>query len=262
MRRKRRVSSRLVEATVSRYDFDAPRLFVSTDLQQGAEAALDRQQTNYLANVLRLEAGDSVLIFNGRDGEWRARLGGSRKAATLVAQEQTRPQTESPDLDYLFAPLKHARLDYMVQKATEMGVRRLVPVITRRTQAARVNVDRMRANAIEAAEQCGILAVPDVAEPVKLEKALADWPADRLLIFCDEDAPVQDPIAALRMRAGAAKLALLIGPEGGFDESERRLVSGAPGALAISLGPRILRADTAAIAALALVQAALGDFSV
>ena len=247
---------------VSRYEFDAPRLHVDFDLRPGARATLDRDQTNYLANVLRLRENDGVLVFNGRDGEWRARLlGGSRKSADLAIEDCLRPQIVGPDLDYLFAPLKHARLDYMVQKATEMGVRRLRPVITRRTQVARVNLERMRANAVEAAEQCGILAIPEIAEPQALEQALATWPPDRLLIFCDEDAPVADAIGALRGRDRPEKFALLIGPEGGFEANERQLIGGLPQSLAISLGPRILRADTAAVAALALVQACLGDLA-
>ena len=177
-------------------------------------------------------------------------------------EEQTRAQEKSGGLHYLFAPLKHARLDYMVQKAVEMGVSRLAPVVTRRTQTARVNLERMRANAIEAAEQCGIICLPEIAEPVTLEKALASWPQDRKLIFCDEHEAVSDPVAALRLAIPdrGAPLALLIGPEGGFEDSERRLILDMPQAAPLSLGPRILRADTAAVAALAIVQAAIGDW--
>ena len=248
---------------MSRYEFDAPRLFVDAPLRAGATIPLGREQTNYLMNVLRLGEADSILVFNGRDGEWRARLsGGSRKAAILEAIEQTRAQDYGPDLHYLFAPLKHARLDYMVQKATEMGVSLLAPVFTRRTQASRVNLERMRANAVEAAEQCGILSVPEVADAVRFEQALSAWPDDRLLIICDEDAPVADPVEALRQVAakGLSKFALVIGPEGGFDESERRLMEQISNRVLISLGPRIVRADTAAVAALALAQACLGDW--
>ena len=246
---------------MSRYDFAAQRLFVDAPLASGARIALSREQANYLLNVLRLAAGDSVIIFNGIDGEWRAMLADTgRKAASLDVVEALRAQEAGPDIHYLFAPLKHARLDYMVQKAVEMGAARLRPVLTRRTQAQRVNLERMRANVIEAAEQCGILTIADIEEPLSLEKALAQWPQDRLLVFCDEDAPMADPVAAIRLRAKpGAPIAVLIGPEGGFDPAERALLMRMEQTLAISLGPRILRADTAAVAALALVQAAIGD---
>ena len=246
---------------MSRYDFAAQRLFVDAPLSSGARIALSREQANYLLNVLRLTAGDSVIIFNGINGEWRAELADTgRKAASLDVVEALRAQEAGPDIHYLFAPLKHARLDYMVQKAVEMGASRLRPVLTRRTQAQRVNLERMRANVIEAAEQCGILTIADIEEPLTLEKTLAQWPQDRLLVFCDEDAAMADPVAAIRHRAApGAPIAVLIGPEGGFDPSERTLLMRMEQTLAISLGPRILRADTAAVAALALVQAAVGD---
>ena len=246
---------------MSRYDFTAQRLFVDAPLSGGARIDLSREQANYLLNVLRLAAGDSVIIFNGIDGEWRAVLADTgRKAASLDVVEALRAQEAGPDIHYLFAPLKHARLDYMVQKAVEMGAARLRPVLTRRTQAQRVNLERMRANVIEAAEQCGILTLAEIEEPLSLEKALAQWPQDRLLVFCDEDAPMADPVAAIRLRAKpGAPIAVLIGPEGGFDPAERALLMRMEQTLAISLGPRILRADTAAVAALALVQAAIGD---
>ena len=246
---------------MSRYDFTAQRLFVDAPLAEGARITLSREQANYLLNVLRLAAGDSVIIFNGIDGEWRAVLADTgRKAASLDVTQAIRAQEAGPDIHYLFAPLKHARLDYMVQKAVEMGASRLRPVLTRRTQAQRVNLERMRANVIEAAEQCGILTIADIEEPLTLEKALAQWPQDLLLVFCDEDASMADPVAALRQRAApGAPIAVLIGPEGGFDPSERALLMRMEQTLAISLGPRILRADTAAVAALALVQAAVGD---
>lgn len=245
-----------------RYDFDAPRLFVDQPMRVSARLGLDRDQSNYLLNVLRLAEGDRILVFNGRDGEWLAGLRLiSKKSAELELLEAARPQETGSDLHYLFAPLKHARLDYMVQKAAECGVSRLVPVLTRRTQNTRVNLERMRANAIEAAEQCGILTIPDVDEPRKLESVLAGWPADRLLIVPDEDAPVQDPLEALSgARDGAGRMAVLIGPEGGFDPAERKMFRAVPNVLVLSLGPRILRADTAAVAALSLVQAALGDW--
>ncbi|MDB5570613.1 MAG: Ribosomal small subunit methyltransferase [Hyphomicrobiales bacterium] len=248
---------------MARYDFNAQRLFVEADLAANARAPLTREQSNYLVNVLRLRDGDALHAFNGRDGEWRVRLSmESRRDAVLVAEEMVRAQEPAGDLRYLFAPLKHARLDYMVQKAVEMGASRLAPVMTRRTQAQRVNLERMRANAVEAAEQCGVLSIPEVDETQKLEKALQDWDPARKLIFCDEDAPPGDPVARLREIAGAAAppLAVLIGPEGGFDEGERRMLLACPFVVCISLGPRILRADTAAVAALAVVQSALGDW--
>jgi 16S rRNA (uracil1498-N3)-methyltransferase len=243
-----------------RYDFTASRLYVETDLAPGKLVTCRPDQVNYLRHVLRLNAGDRILVFNGRDGEWQASIGEARKGAmTLHAESQVRPQQGAPDIDYLFAPLKRARLDYMVQKATEMGVARLRPVFTRRTTPERINGARMRANAIEAAEQCGILRVPEVLEPETLGAALAHWQVERHLVFCDEDSEAADPLAALRSLA-RGPIALLIGPEGGFDAGERELITSQPFALSISLGPRILRADTAAVAALALVNATLGDW--
>jgi 16S rRNA (uracil1498-N3)-methyltransferase len=245
---------------MSRYDFNAQRLFVEADLGEGASLTLGGDQANYLRNVLRLDAGDAVLVFNGRDGEWRAELARSgKREARLAVTSRIRQQEAGPDIAYLFAPLKRSRLDYMVQKATEMGVARLCPVLTRRTVAERVNVERMRANAIEAAEQCGILRVPAVDEPAKLERVIGGWDNSRPLIFCDEGSEHADPLVVLgRVKPGP--LALLVGPEGGFDEAERELLSTQPFVTRISLGPRILRADTAAVAALALVNAALGDW--
>jgi 16S rRNA (uracil1498-N3)-methyltransferase len=249
------------------HEFKFQRLFVEAPLHEGAVIAATATQSNYLLNVLRLGEGDEVLLFNGRDGEWRAALArAGKRAVTLDARERIRLQTRGPDLDYLFAPLKHARLDYMVQKAAEMGVARLRPVLTRRTIALRVNLERMRLNAIEAAEQCGILHVPEVVLPAKLEVVLADWDPQRLIVFCDEGAAVANPVDALGQRAGprggneTRPLALLVGPEGGFDPGERETILEKSCVLAISLGPRTLRADTAAVAALALVNATLGDW--
>src|SRR4029079_15382075 len=239
-------------------DFHDVRLFVEPPLAVAAPIACTKEQANYLLNVLRLRAGADILVFNGRDGERRARLAEvGKRRCTLECLTPTRPQRDGPDVHYLFAPLKHARLDYMVQKATEMGVAHLQPVLTRRTLAARVNLERMRANAIEAAEQCGVLRVPSVGEPLKLDTLLAAWDPERKLIFCDEAANVANPLTALAA-VEAKPLAVLIGPEGGFDVSERALLRQQPNALAISLGPRVMRADTAAVAALALVNAALG----
>jgi len=246
-----------------RYDFTAHRLFVEAPLAQEAQVDLDRGQTNYIRNVLRLPQGAEILAFNGRDGEWRAAVSAAnRKAVALIAKEMIRPQPAAFDLHYLFAPLKHARLDYMVQKAVEMGAGQLRPVLTRRTQAERLNLDRMRANAIEAAEQCGILSIPDIAPPMRLESLLGGWGPERLLVFCDEDAPARNPLEALRPLAAEKPrpLAILIGPEGGFDQQERDALLALPQVVRLSLGPRILRADTAAVAALALVQAKLGDW--
>src|ERR1051325_4748837 len=183
---------------MARYDFRTPRLYVDTPLGEGVTVALAREAANYLINVLRLKAGNEVLFFKGREGECRARLDlTGRKSARLEATERLREQTPPSDLHYLFAPLKHARLDYMTQKAVEMGASRLCPVITRHTQSERINLERMRANAIEAAEQCGILTIPEVTEAVKLDALIRDWSADRLLVFCDEEADVKDPVAAL-----------------------------------------------------------------
>jgi 16S rRNA (uracil1498-N3)-methyltransferase len=242
-----------------RYDFRTPRLFLAASLEGGQDVVLDRAQTNYLRNVLRLQQGDEVLLFNGRDGEWRARLsaGGKRELSAAVG-ERSREQPRPSDLHFLFAPLKHARLDYLVQKAVEMGVSRLQPVLTRHTQVARVNLERMRANVVEAVQQCGILTLPEVAEPVSFAAAIAD--SDRFLVFCDEDAEVKDPVAALMADRGTSPLSVLIGPEGGFAEDERQTLLRRQNVGRISLGPRILRADTAAVAALALVQAVLGDW--
>ncbi|MEO1067082.1 MAG: 16S rRNA (uracil(1498)-N(3))-methyltransferase [Pseudomonadota bacterium] len=252
-----------IQATMARYAFRMQRLFVDHPLVEGERCALDKQQSNYLINVLRMRAGDDVLLFNGRDGEWRATIADdAKKAAALSVAEQTRAQTEAADIDYLFAPLKHARLDYMVQKAVEMGASRLRPVITAHTQTTRLNLDRMRANVIEACEQCGILNVPSVLEPVKLASVLSDWRDGddaRKLIFCDEGDEGDDPVSILRAME-PSRLAILIGPEGGFSEDERKDLKARDFVTAIPLGPRILRADTAAVAALAIVQASVGDW--
>ena len=243
-------------------DFKSPRLFVDSPLAAGAHVALDRDQSNYLGNVLRLAAGATVLVFNGRDGEWQAGISGRKRADSLTIMTRTRAQDRLPDVAYVFAPLKHARLDYVVQKAVEMGAARLAPVVTRFTQVSRVNTERMRANVIEAAEQCGILSLAEVAEPVALERYLAGRETTRLLVFCDEAAEVADPLAALKeARQPGRGIDVLIGPEGGFAEEERALLLRQPHTLRLCLGPRILRADTAGVAALALVQAALGDWA-
>ena len=242
-------------------DFRAPRLFVDATLNQGARIELERNQSNYLGNVLRLSAGESILVFNGRDGEWQAQIDGRKRPDGLTIITQTRPQDRLPDIAYVFAPLKHARLDYMVQKAVEMGASALQPVLTRHTQVSRVNVERMRANVIEAAEQCGILSLAKVVEPVALDRFLDRRETSRLLVFCDEAADIENPIEALQQGLSVAVgIDVVIGPEGGFAEEERALLLRQLRTLRLSLGPRILRADTAGVAALALVQAALGDW--
>jgi len=242
-------------------DFRAPRLFVDAPLKEGERIALERNQSNYLGNVLRLAAGEKILVFNGRDGEWQAQIEGRKRPDSLTVAAQTRPQDRLPDIAYVFAPLKHARLDYMVQKAVEMGASTLQPVVTRHTQVSRVNSERMRANVIEAAEQCGILSLAAVAEPVALDRYLGERQPKRLLVFCDEASEVRSPLQALQQGLTATDgVDILIGPEGGFAEEERALLLRQPHTLRLSLGPRILRADTAGVAALALVQAALGDW--
>ncbi len=247
-------------------DFDSTRVFLRAALAADERVPLDRGQTNYLVNVLRLGDGDELLVFNGTDGEWRARLVSiGRKQWVVEPLAVNRPQTPSSDLHYLFAPLKHARHDYVVQKAVEMGVGHLRPVLTRHGQVSRLNPDRMEANAVEAAEQCGILSIPRIDEPVDLEALLSRWQETepgRQIIFCDEaeaDAD-RDPVGTLAAVPPGVPLAVLIGPEGGFSQGERENLRSLPFVTALSLGPRILRADTAAVAALAIVQAVLGDW--
>lgn len=236
-----------------------PRLHLDAALQNEQDIPLEREQAHYLIHVLRLVGGDVVEVFNGQDGAWLAYITDvGKKGASIRCERRLAEVTLPPDIDYLFAPLKHARLDYMVQKATELGVRRLRPVMTARTIAERVNLERMRANAIEAAEQCNLVFVPDVLEPEPLAKVIGGWDGARRLIFCDETAREQNPLASL---AGVAPpAAVLVGPEGGFTDEERAMLRARPFVTGISLGPRILRADTVAIAALAVVQAAIGDW--
>ena len=248
---------------MARYDFRLQRLFLRTPLHAGGEVELDREQANYLLNVLRMGEGDRLLVFDGAHGEWLATVApAGRRACRLVLVEKVREQTPAPDLDWLFAPLKHARLDYMVQKAVEMGVGRLRPVITRHTQVARINVERMEANVVEAAEQCGVISLPSVAEPVTLDHLLDTWhvrDADRRILFCDEHEETTNPLTILSgLERGP--LAVLIGPEGGFAKEERAVLRSKPFVTSIPLGPRILRADTAAVAALAVVQMVRGDW--
>jgi 16S rRNA (uracil1498-N3)-methyltransferase len=237
-----------------------PRIHVADSLSGAAEIALPREQAHYLTGVLRLSAGDAVKVFNGRDGEWLAYLATvTKKSVSLRCERRVADAKLPPDIDYVFAPLKHARLDYMVQKATELGARRLRPVITQRTVAERVNLERMRANVIEAAEQCNLVHVPEVLDPEKLGHAISNWQPGRSLVYCDETLGAVNPAQSLKgLRTPTA---VLVGPEGGFTDDEKHMLKSLDFVISISLGPRIMRADTAAIAALTLVQAAAGDWS-
>jgi 16S rRNA (uracil1498-N3)-methyltransferase len=244
-----------------RANFRMQRLFIDAPLSKGAAVEANADQFNYLANVLRMEEGAEILLFNGRNGEWKASLTfPTRKRILLSATEQTRPQPAPSDLHYLFAPLKIGRMDYLVQKAVEMGAGLLQPVMTQHVQGKVSNLDKIRANVIEAAEQCGILGIPEVAEPIKLSDLLDRWPGERRIIYCDEGDAGQNPLPLLS-RVAEKKLALLVGPEGGFSEEERMRLRSLDFVTAIPLGPRILRADTAAVAAMAMIQAAIGDWN-
>jgi 16S rRNA (uracil1498-N3)-methyltransferase len=240
-----------------------PRLFVTAPLAAGASLEMSREHTNYLLTVLRMKKADALVLFNGTDGAWMARIADDhRKGATLEVVVQTQHQTPKSDLWFGFAPLKTGRLDYLMQKATEMGAGTIQPVITRYTQVSRLRTDKLVANVIEAAEQCEVLSVPDVAEEVGLADLLAHWQQKqglRRLVFCDESAPPHSPAGQLRDLDGLP-VGLIVGPEGGFSDDERQLLLAQPFVIPISLGPRILRADTAAVAALAVVQAIIGDW--
>jgi 16S rRNA (uracil1498-N3)-methyltransferase len=243
-----------------RANYTLKRLFVPDSLAAGAAFDLAAEQSHYLAHVLRMAEGSQLLVFNGRDGEWLARVvAKTKKAVRLEAVEMTRPQPQPCDLVYCFAPLKVGRLDYLVQKAVEMGAGVLQPVMTQHTQLAKVGIERLRANVTEAAEQCGILGVPDVRDAMKFDRLLMEWDRERRLIFCDESSETNNPLPALKAIA-EKKLGLLVGPEGGFSEDERKQLRALPFVTAIPLGPRILRADTAAVAALAVIQATVGDW--
>lgn len=241
-------------------DLTSQRLFIDAGLSAGAEIVCDPGQTNYLVNVLRMKAGGKLLVFNGREGEWRAVIAeAGKRRCVLGIEECVRAQEGGPDLHFVFSVLKRTKIEFVAQKATELGVSLIQPVVSEHAQVHRINDERMAANVIEAAEQCGILRVPRV-EPLKaLEDVLAQWPDGRALVFCDEAAPIADPITALG-EIPAGPVGVLIGPEGGFSQRERARISAMAQARAISLGPRIMRADTAAIAALALVNAVLGDW--
>ncbi len=249
-----------VIGSVMRANYKLQRLFVTAPLGTGATVVPDAGQTSYLVNVLRMAEGGEVLLFNGRDGEWRAHLVRTgKKTVQLVATALERPQPPVPELVFAFAPLKVGRLDYMVQKAVEMGAGALQPVITDFTQNHRLAADKMRAWAIEAAEQCGVLAVPETREPIRLVEFLGGWDTMRALIFCDEAHGTDNPLAILQGLDRPVG-GLLIGPEGGFSDTERETLRALPFVTAIPLGPRILRADTAAVAALTAVQMTKGDW--
>ncbi len=243
-----------------RANYKMQRLHVTADLATGQPIEATAEQFNYLAHVLRYEDGSELLLFNGRHGEWRATLSfPTRKRILLTPVEETRAQPQDSDLHFLFAPLKVGRMDYLVQKAVEMGAGVLQPVMTQHVQGKIGSVERLQANAVEAAEQCGILAIPQVRDPMKLKDLLERWPSERRIIYCDEDSATQNPLPALQ-KIAEKSLALLVGPEGGFSDEERQILRELPFVTAIPLGPRILRADTAAVAALAVVQAAIGDW--
>jgi len=242
----------------------AIRLFTEADLSVSVSVPLAEGQAHYLRHVLRRAEGASLLLFNGRDGEWQARLGlQGKKGAIAEVESCTRPQAAEPDVWLCFAPVKRARIDYIAEKATELGVAVLQPVITQHTAVERVNVERLRANAIEAAEQTERLSVPEVRAPVELTRLLADWPAGRRLLMCDETGggpPIAEALGGLDDAARAAPWGIVIGPEGGFAPAELAALRRAPAVVAVGLGPRILRADTAALAALACWQALVGDW--
>ena len=234
------------------------RLFVDQPLGQGQAVALSADQAHYLFAVMRLGKGAVVALFNGRDGEWRAEvMEAAKRGGVLVCDSQTKGLQMPPDLWLLFAPIKKARTDFIVEKAAELGVRRIVPVQTRHTNSERIRQDRLQAHAVEAAEQCGGTFVPEVADLVALDRLLAGWPADRRILWCDEGM-VGARVALEGLEPGP--WAILIGPEGGFSDGEAAKLRAMPQVVAVSLGPRILRADTAAVAALALWQSVLGDW--
>lgn len=234
------------------------RLHVPHDLAPGAQLTLDEGQSRYLSAVMRQTVGDTLAVFNGRDGEWRASVATvGKRAVTLTALSCARPQHAGPDLDLMIALVKRGRLETIIEKAAELGARRVRLVTTERTNADHIRVERLRAIAMEAAEQTGRLDVPQIAEPLKLDRLLTDWDPARRLLFCDEagDAPTVPEAVTT-----PGPWAILIGPEGGFSPGERDRLRALPFATAATLGPRILRADTAAISALTLWQAAVGDW--
>jgi 16S rRNA (uracil1498-N3)-methyltransferase len=236
------------------------RLFVTAALEPGATVVLDEGQVHYLLHVLRAKTGDRVLVFNGRDGEWQTRIAATgKRGISLEVRIQTLPQATVPDLWLVFAPVKKIPSDYLSQKATELGVSKLQPVFTRRTIVARINQERLLANAVEAAEQSGRLTVPDIGGVIGLDKLLAAWPRERVIFFCDEGGDAAS-LADSARKTGEGPAAILTGPEGGFDPAERESLRALSFVRPVSLGPRILRADTAALAALAVWQSVKGDW--
>ena len=236
------------------------RLFVEADLAEHARVVLSDAQSHYLLRVMRGRIGSRVRLFNGRNGEWLATVREmGRRNAVLSCEKRTAPQTDVPDVWLLFAPIKRTPADYVAQKATELGVRVLQPVLTHRTIVTRVNLERLRANAIEAAEQSGRVGVPEVREPLQLQALLRQWTSARTMIFCDESREAT-PIARAFAEHDSEPCAILTGPEGGFEPDERELLRGLPFVLPVALGARVLRADTAALAALAIWQAMKGDW--
>jgi 16S rRNA (uracil1498-N3)-methyltransferase len=241
------------------------RIYITDNLTANTYVSLDKDQSHYLTTVMRQKVGNHLLAFNGRDGEWLVEVTDANKRVTTVqVKSQTQAQKVEPDLWLAFAPIKKARLDFIAQKATELGVSHIVPVMTRRTIVDRVKTERMHANATEAAEQCERLNVPTIGETIKLEKLIETWPADRALMFCDEDLSGKSAYSALQdfqTSDAPQKWGILIGPEGGFDDHERKLIKSLSNTVTVSLGPRVLRADTAAISAITLWQAAIGDWA-
>ena len=236
------------------------RLYVEHPLGEGQTVPLDRDQAHYLFGVMRQGAGDAVLLFNGHNGEWHATVAEAGKRKGLLnVERQTRPQQDPPDLWLLFAPIKKARTDFIVEKAAEMGAARILPVQTDFTNSERIRQDRLQAHAVEAAEQCGGTYVPEVTDLQKLDRLLADWPENRQLMFCDE--ALAGPGEAVRKDGQTAPWAILIGPEGGFSDAERARLKACPFAHPTALGPRILRADTAAVAAMTVWQQRFGDWT-
>lgn len=235
------------------------RLFVPDDLAAGRDVALSADHAHYLVNVMRQGVGAPIALFNGRDGEWRALIvEASRRACRVALEAKTRDQTRVPDLELVIAVVKRARLETIVEKAAELGAARVRPVLTHRTNADRVRTDRLAAIMVEAAEQCERLEVPAIEEPEKLDRLLDRWDASRRLVFCDEGGDAQDALTALgALPPGPA--AILIGPEGGFSPEERARLRAMPDVVPVTLGPRILRADTAALASLAIWQSVRGD---
>lgn len=240
------------------------RLYVKDPLSSGAQVLLGREDSHYLLHIMRKGEGDEISLFNGRDGEWAARIdGGSKKSIGLEVFNQIKSQTKEPDLWLAFAPIKRVRLDFIAQKATELGVSRLIPVRTERTVVTRVKGERLWANAKEAAEQCERLAVPEVGEMTSLKNLLEEWPKARKLLFCDEDKTgplVSEALEAVDGKPAKHPWGVLVGPEGGFSDGERQMIRAHPECVPASLGPRVLRADTSILSALSLWQAALGDW--